>query len=464
MTPLIPITLLGWIIVTIVLFSRKLPEEAVIVAIMGSFLFLPSGPEIDLPVLPSITKATAISYGILLAEMIRGLKAKNPFRANGIDVVVLLYCTVIPFASAISNGLGVYYGIYSLLDKLVTFGVFFWAGRRYFGSPGSLRKLTKAISLGGLILIPLILFEVRMAPTLCYRIYGFIPHSFIQHIRYGGYRPMLFMQHGLMVALWVAASAVTTFWHWRESQEKKVWKLAIPLVALALMASVVLCKSANGVLYLMGGIASYFLYKRKKSSKALGLVFLLFPLYFVFRLSNVITMEDIEAQISKFFDAERVDSLMVRLRQEVLFGAKALERPLFGWGLMGRAWPVDERGNSMIQMIDSMWVIQLSIGGLTSLASYYLTLGFGPWRILARSGKPQAETKLPEEGRLDAIVLSIIVMFYLIDGLVNAMPAPIYIFIAGAVSSYYFEYGRRIKPAEATESSSPPMERIEAEA
>ena len=66
----------------------------------------------------------------------------------------------------------------------------------------------------GLIYSLFILFELRMSPNLHRWIYGFGQHGFSQHIRWGGYRPMVFMAAGLAVALFItnalmAAGALT---------------------------------------------------------------------------------------------------------------------------------------------------------------------------------------------------------------------------------------------------------------
>ena len=58
--------------------------------------------------------------------------------------------------------------------------------------------------LGGLIYVPLCLFEVRMSPQLHNMVYGFAQHSFGQTVRGGGWRPMVFMQHGLAVGLFMS--------------------------------------------------------------------------------------------------------------------------------------------------------------------------------------------------------------------------------------------------------------------
>lgn len=59
--------------------------------------------------------------------------------------------------------------------------------------------LLKVLALACLAYSLLALWEVRMSPRLNREIYGFFGHSWSQHVRYGGYRPILFLNHGIWV-------------------------------------------------------------------------------------------------------------------------------------------------------------------------------------------------------------------------------------------------------------------------
>lgn len=443
-----PIALTGWIFVTVFLFATRSPRTAVIISVMGSFLFLPMSL-IDLPLLPSLNKTTAVAFGIVLGELVSGSRQKERFRLSGFDFPMMLWCFIAPMVTSLSNGLGLYDGFSNLLTNFFSWGVVFWAGRRYFGSPESMRDLTKAILTGALLYVPIVLFEVRMSPKLHLSIYGFFQHSFDQHFRYGGYRPIGFMQHGLMVALWMALGTTTAFWLWRTKSVDKAGGLPIGIVFLCFAGSVVLCKSGNAAVFTLLGIVSYFVYATKRSSKILKWIVLFIPFYFFIRLSNLVTIPQIENQIAHFFDAERVDSLVIRLRQENLFGERALLRPLFGWGGYGRGWPVDsETGAPLIQMVDSFWVIVFSTSGILGLLSVYASMGLGPLLVLARSGLMKGSSRQPGSPyRVDAIVLSLVISFFLLDSLINSMVSPMYILCSGALASYC-ERGRNVVPID----------------
>ena len=52
------------------------------------------------------------------------------------------------------------------------------------------------------------LFEVRFSPQLNIWIYGFFQHDFQQMIRGGSFRPIVFLPHGLWVALFFLSTLV----------------------------------------------------------------------------------------------------------------------------------------------------------------------------------------------------------------------------------------------------------------
>ena len=71
--------------------------------------------------------------------------------------------------------------------------------RALFGSARGLRALLLATAMLGLLYTPLCMFEILMGPNLHYRLYGFYQHDIVQTLRDGGFRPMVFMSHGLVL-------------------------------------------------------------------------------------------------------------------------------------------------------------------------------------------------------------------------------------------------------------------------
>ena len=64
-------------------------------------------------------------------------------------------------------------------------------------------QLLKLLVVAGLLYSVLIMFEIRMSPQLHKWLYGFFPHSWGQQVRYGGFRPVVFLGHGLWVSIFL---------------------------------------------------------------------------------------------------------------------------------------------------------------------------------------------------------------------------------------------------------------------
>ncbi|HPL17664.1 MAG TPA: hypothetical protein PL180_13295 [Spirochaetota bacterium] len=421
---LVPVMMWGWIPVTIILFRKFAPQKAILISVIGGILFLPA-TAFDIPVI-LYNKETAIAISLLWGIIFSYKKSVPSFSTKPFNIPIILWCIMSPFLSILTNGLGLYNAVAAVIESSLAYGVFYVIGRIYFSDKDALRLLTTGIIVGGLIYVPFALFEVRMSPQLSNIFYGFFPHSFAQHFRYDGYRPIVFMQHGLMVAMWMSVTFTVSLWLYGTREVVTLKKIPMSVVIIFLLITTVLCKSANGWIYSMSGVFAYYYYKKTKSTLIFKLLVLAIPVYLILRVSGILPINAIIDFSASIFDAERVDSLAVRLFQEDVFSQKALENPLFGWGWMGRAWPRNmATGEDVVQMIDSLYLIAFSNYGLFGLFSLYAVLLLGPWKVM----KSRTES-------IDAIVLGVILIFFTIDTLINGMVNSVFILTAGALSGY----------------------------
>jgi hypothetical protein len=315
--------------------------------------------------------------------------------------------------------------------------VFYWAGRYYFTDQDALKDVVKAFLYGGTFYMLLSAYEIRMSPQLSREIYGFFPHVWVQHIRYGGYRPIVFMQHGLMVALWMAATTTVAFWLWRSREISHVGPFPMSIIFFGMAAVTILSRSANGWFFLAFGIFLYFIYKKSKIEKFLQIILVFIPLYIAVRLTAFISTEDFLHVARIIFDDERVLSLSIRLNQEELFGARALQRPLFGWGGYGRGWPQNQQtGQQLVSAVDSLWVILISSKGMAGLGGVFLSLGLGPWLSQKYLRIHQTEFNEYPSERLYVLLLSAVIIIFTLDALLNAMVNPIFIMCSGCLATF----------------------------
>jgi hypothetical protein len=434
-TLLVPIVMFGWPLVAVACFRKMKPEDACIIVLIGGFLFLPAY-SFKIEGLPEFDKLACIAVSLLVGDLASGKRHGRPRIRSRLDIAVVIALVISPIITSLVNGLGLYDGVSNSVRLLLIWGVCYRAGRLYFTDAAALRKLTLALVCGGLLYIPFILFELRMSPQLSRMIYGFFPHEFAQHIRYGGWRPIVFMYHGLIVASWSAMAAVAAFALWRSREVRTAWGIPLGVAFVALLVTAVLCKSAGPLVYLLAAIV-YFSIRRQARRVILVRLLLLGGVFYLgLRISNIVPVATIESFLARFFDPERMHSLTFRLRQEDPFTARALLQPFFGWGGYQRGRPIDPETGLMMRIVDSAWLIAFSTFGFLGLVSQSIFFGGGPWMLMKRFSKKRKAslgmTRLP----VDAEILGLIVAFFAIDGLINGVSNPVAIACAGALASY----------------------------
>ncbi|WP_319409028.1 hypothetical protein [uncultured Desulfosarcina sp.] len=446
-TMLVPLMLFGWVPFTIFLFFRLEPHRAVLFSVIGGWLFLPT-TGYDLQGLPAYSKSMAIALGLVLGGRLSGQRRVASFKWTIYDLPMILWC-LCPIPSSLTNQLGLYDGLSGVLNHIIVWGVPYFAGRIYFNNMDTLKDLCLGIVIGGLLYVPLCLYEIRMSPQLNNIFYGFFQHEWVQHKRYGGWRPIVFMQHGLMVSLWMAISSTAAFWLGRIGVVKHIKGISITVLSIALIITTILCKSANGWAMLVLGCGGYLAFLHFKSGKPFQIFLLLVPLYIFLRISGGVSGAQVLSLVDPVFDLDRTSSLGIRLVQEDLFVDKTMEHPLFGWGRMGRGWPrIEWSGSKAVKMIDALWLIVFNLNGFVGILSWISMMLIGPWMVLHAFRKQQFDTAFSHSG---PILLSLISIMFMIDSLANGMINPVYMIASGGLLGSYLNQGlfhetRRIKP------------------
>jgi hypothetical protein len=438
MNPSVPIALLGWPIAALALFALLPARRAVLVTFIAGWLLLPHAG-FGLPGLPDYTKVTAVSLAALLGMVLFDAGRLLRVRPSWIDLPMAAWCAV-PFLSSLSNGLGAYDGLSGVLDHVMTWGVPYIAGRAYLDGPEALRELALGLVIGGLCYLPLCLWEVRMSPQLHRSVYGFHPTHFMMTWRLGGYRPMVFMQHGLMLGLFMSCSALAAIWLWRRGAVRHLFGVPMSLLAAALAATALLCKSAGALALMFGGLVLLTATRLLRLDLLVIGAALAAPTYAALRISGTWDGRHL-VDAARAIDADRAASLSGRLRNEVLIAERAMERPLLGWGRWGR-WRVRDDAGRDITVSDGLWVIALGQSGLIGLGALSACLAL-PVLLLLR--RVPART-WGQAAAAPAAVLGIIVVLYTLDGLLNAMLNPIYVLAAGGLSSLYACSGLAVAP------------------
>ncbi|MBW1722878.1 MAG: O-antigen ligase domain-containing protein [Deltaproteobacteria bacterium] len=426
------IAMFGWIPVVIALFSRLRPRHAVIVSFLTAWLFLPNA-SYSLAGLPDYTKMSATCWGILLGALLFDRKHLFSFRVRWVDLPMIVWC-LCPAASSLSNGLGLYDGLSSALRQTVTWGLPYMTGRIYFKDLEGLREFALGIFIGGLIYVPLCLYEIRMSPQLHYILYGFYQHSFVQTFRYGGWRPMVFLEHGLMVGTWMAGASLIGLWIWASGGVRRLLGIPVACLLPLLLLTTVLIKSTGALFLLALGTALLFLSARSKKPLLVFCLVAVPVLYMTVRITGSWSGGNLVSFVSVHINEERAKSLAYRFRNENLLTEKALIRPVFGWGGWGRSRVYDEQGKD-ISVTDGLWVIALGTNGLVGLVSLTSSILMPLFVVMRRY---RAEDWL-HPAVAPAVALAALLGLYMIDNLPNAMVNPIFMVGGGGITALLSE-------------------------
>ncbi len=410
---LIYIALLGWIPLTLGLFAFLPPSRAVAAGVVGGWLLLPPA-SIPVSGLPDYDKAAAISIGIILATLIFQPNRLISFRARWFDALVIGWCFC-PFMSSLQNGLGIYDGLASLLVNLVRWACPYAIGRLYLDDFESFREFARGLVVWGMIYTIPTVFEIRMSPILRLAIYGMGGRGNMASLRFGGYRPFVFLTTGLEHALWMTVATLLAYWLWRCGAIRRIGPFPMGQFLLPFLFIVTFSCRSSGALFLL--IAGLIILRASTAFRSKVLVYLLLlvaPAYYAVRLPGLWSGEDLVGLLRANFSEERAESLAFRFRCEDMLAAKALQRPVWGWASWGRNRLTSEDGRDLAPT-DGMWIIHLGQYGLVGLFAW-TALGLVPALRFVRHFPVERWTD-PLVG--PAAVASVILGLNQVDNLLN---------------------------------------------
>jgi len=430
-TPLVAVMLIGWAPIVLAMFSLLPSRVAVIAAFVFAWLFLPVAGY-DIRFLPPYTKMSATCVGVLVATLIFDSNRILKFRPSWVDAPMVIFCGW-PFMSAVANGHGPYEGASAVFAQVVAWGMPYFIGRTYFTDLRGLKELAVGVFVGGLIYIPLCLYEIRMSPQLHKMVYGFHQHSFVQAYRWGSYRPTVFMGHGLMVSMWMTAASLTGLWFWATGAMKRILGLPLAAVVPVLLATTMVLRSTGALALLAIGMAVLGFMWLKPSQLPILCLAGIAILYMGVRATGIWSGKELVAASTAVFGRYRTESLSFRLENEELLARRAMQRPLVGWGRMVTRDDEDEAA----AVSDGMWIIIFGVSGAVGLASFAALILLPPLLLRAR-----ASPRYWFHPHLaPAVCFACLLALWMIDNLFNAMLNPIFLLIAGGLA------GLRITPA-----------------
>jgi hypothetical protein len=434
--------LLLWTPLAIVLFLTMRPERAALITIFGGLLFLPELVSFKIPMLPPFTKQT-IPY---LAALV-GFTFRSPRRVWRLPrerwiLVIVLILVVNGIGIALTNrdsltygiwhkielpGLTMIDGMYVAVSSIFRIALPFFLGTVVIQEVSDLEDLFRFLVKAGLVYSFFALLEVRLSPQLHNWVYGFHANQFLQTIRFGGYRPTVFMRHGLTVGIFFSVCALCAS-QLSRLRVRGIWGLSARTAALILGVVLILCKSTAAFIY-AAVCAPLMLFGSVKSEQRLATLLVIVVLVYpsmresdVFPVATVVSLAEVAG-------ADRQQSIQYRFENEDMLVKKASQRPWFGWGEYGRNESYDGDGKPTT-VTDGEWIIALGITGFIGFLARFVLLVLPVFL----AGRRLRLSRDDFERRLVAGT-SLIVAVTAIDLLPNSLASNYPYFLSGALLS-----------------------------
>jgi hypothetical protein len=441
--------LLCWIPISAAMFLWLPMAKALSVSYVAGWLLLPFATY-QFPGIPDFSKATAILIGCCLGLLLHkdAGRVLGTFRVSWIDIPAFALC-IGALVTSIINGLGVWDGVAASFEMLGAWSGPYLLARIAYRSLDDLRQLAEVIVLGGLFYVPLCLFEIRMSPQLHIWIYGFAPRGW-GDIRFGGWRPSVFLECGLELGMWMTACSLVGCCLWHQGRYRKFFGVPTSLLVFVLLVTTILCRSTGALVLFILGLGCWVIGRYLRTGTPLAILLISSAAYIIVRSAGLYDGAEVVDFARRYVAEDRAHSLEFRLNNEDLLAAKALERPWFGWGGWGRSRVYDDYGKDAA-VTDGYWIIMFGRLGLVGLLATYGILWLPCLAAIRRYGVQLCRS----DSSAPVAALVLVVALFAFDSLLNDFPNPVYLVSAGAVGSIaqlgrVQSFRRRTDPATST--------------
>ncbi|MEZ5750574.1 MAG: hypothetical protein R3D60_00955 [Paracoccaceae bacterium] len=447
--------LLLWPLVVWIMFRKISQVRALIWSILAGYMFLPQLASINLPMVPPLDKESIpnlTAFAIITSQLGRMPRFLPDGTLGKVLIIVFLFSPVLTVLTNLDPilfgrdsfgsftvvdvnelqryglpGLRIYDSLSALVQQVFLMLPFFLA-REVLRTEEAIREVLVALVIAGAIYALPMLWEVRFSPQLHTRIYGYFQHNFLQAMREGGFRPFVFMPHGLWVAFFafMCTMAAAALYRTAPKTEKGKRLLAV----FFMLGLVVICKSLGSLIFtLIFAPVVIFLKPSKHIAIAtlLATVVLTYPLL---RGSGLIPTHDLIQSIAAH-EPERAQSLEFRFDNEDVVLDHAAHKPLFGWGGWGRSFIYNERTGRSDTVVDGQWIITISQFGWVGFLAAFGLMAYPIFSIRKWAARvPRFEVP---------VVVSALVLIHgvnMSDMLPNATLIPFTWLVVGALLGY----------------------------
>jgi len=425
--------LLVWPLITLVIFATVSPRKAIIWSLLLGYLLLPVRTAFDFPGVPALDKTSIANMSAMIGAMMFSsrpiLRLPREWWLTGLMGVYIAS----PMATVIGNPEPLIYGDV-VLQGLRPYDAFsaaaykaidlipFVLGYNLLDRNEDRREVLRALVIAALGYSVLMLVEVRLSPQLHNWIYGFFPHSFGQQIRGDGFRPVVFLGHGLLVAIFSSMAVVSAAY--LAKRREPLFGLPPTVTLLYLVVILALCRSFGALVLAVSALAAIFLLRGRQISHVCAIGALIVLCYPMLRGADIVPVQALADQV-KGVSAERAASFQVRIDNENALLGRASERPLLGWGGFGRNRVYDNATGKDLSVTDGTWVI---IIGTYGWVGYLASFGLICLPLITRGWRRRSQN--------DAVgaTLSLVLLLNLLDLLPNSSLGPLTWLFAGMLA------------------------------
>jgi hypothetical protein len=389
MEGLVPLVLAFWVVLTIGLFWKHPGRDTALFVLVGGRTILPTGVypgsvfaepvgsggsmhALAVPTLLLINKALAIGLGCLVGVVLVDWPAVQRLRPIWLDAPMFCWC-LLPIAAVLVNGQHLAAGLAQTRYLALAWGVPYGLGRIYLGGGESLRRLGLSLVLAGLLYVPLGLREFVRGPFLYDLVYGSHPYRFDGAALSLGHRPLVFLEHGNQLGMWIASAAVSAAWLWRSRRLPTIARIPGGFAAAALVAACLAFQSHSAVGLMLAVLVPLILTRwslplPKSAYAGIGVVVLLLA---VAGTTAVLAAEtggwsELRGKVRDAFREIGKSSFTWRLARAEENLPRVAQRPVLGWSRPD--WSIAEDGTFLDPAALGLWLMTLGMFGAVGLA------------------------------------------------------------------------------------------------
>ena len=427
------LALLVWPLVSVVLYKKCPIITATFWTIVGGYLLLPVGVEFDFPLIPPLDKRSIPAIMAYFGCRFIAKQSINILPPRGTERNLILLFFIGTIATVITNGDPVVeanryipgLGFRDVLSTVISQWLLlmpFILGMQLIKTHEDQVLFLKLLVIAGLCYSLPILFEIRMSPQLHRWTYGFFPHSWIQQIRYSGFRPVVFLGHGL----WVSIFIFTVLGSLLALAKLKIkyFQFSNKILVAYFVGLLIISKGVGSILLGISLLAIVILLREESvntASRIIALTAISYPLLCLVDLFPHQYLID----TAQLIDPYRADSLKYRFDQESAVLQRASEKILFGWG----GW---DRNRLEDSVTDGYWVILVGKYGLLGFTAIFGLIFNTIWNT-----KDICRIETDKNIKQFMAGVSITIAFLMIDQIPNASINPMLWLLVGAQAGRY---------------------------